>query len=109
MHDVRWPTTNDRVVLVLTFRRVTLGSALLQTADFLEPEVPATRTLAEIPANSSEIANLWCRDRVRCFCQAWETLSHAGMFFQLTQRYERANREPARVKRDAIEPANVFE
>src|ERR1044072_3914869 len=102
MHDVRWTTTDDRVVLVLAVRGVTLRAALLQTVDFLEPEVPATRTLAEISTDRAEISNLRRRDRVRRFSQPGKTLAHARMLFKLAQRNERANREPTRVERDLI-------
>src|SRR6185369_3750219 len=109
MHDVRWTTTDDRVVLVLAIRRVTLGAALLQTDDFLEPEVPATWTLAEISANRAEIPNLRRRDRVRRFSKPGKTLAHTGMLLELTQRNERADRESARVKCDLIQSTNILE
>src|SRR5689334_4901614 len=97
MHDVRWTTGDDRVVLVLTVRGVTLRAALIQTVDFFEPEVPATRTLAQIAADSAEIANLRRRDRVRGFRQTRKTLAHARVLFEFSQRHERADRQPARV------------
>src|ERR1044072_5929589 len=97
MHDVRWTTTDDRVVLVLTMRGVTLRAALLQTVDFLEPEVPATRTLAEISTDRTEIPNLRRRDRMRRFSEPGKTRAHTSMLFKLTQRDERADRQPTRI------------
>src|SRR5689334_7328179 len=108
MNDVRRTTTDDRVVLVLAVRGITLRATLLQTVDFLEPEVPATRTLAKISTNRSEIANLRRRDRMRGFSKSGKTLAHPRVLFELTQRDECADREPARVERDLIETANVF-
>ena len=105
MNDIRWTTTDDGVVLVLAIRGVTLRPTLLQTVDFLEPEVPATRTLAKISTNRSEIANLRRRDRVRCFRKSRKTLAHTRMLFELTQRDERPDREPTRISGNPIKPA----
>src|SRR6185503_14262424 len=108
MHDVRWTTRDDRVVLVLTTRGVTLRATLFQTDDFLEPEVPATRALAEIAADCAEIANLRRRDRVCGFGETGKTLAHTIVLFEFSQRHERADGEPARVQGDVVETANVF-
>jgi hypothetical protein len=62
-----------------------------------------------IPTNRPEIANLRRRDRVRRFRKSGKTLPHTSVILKLTQRHERTDREPARVERDAIEPANVLE
>src|SRR5688572_9580578 len=102
MNDVRWTTADDRVVLVLSARRVTLGTTLLQADDFFETEIPATRPLAKVAADSAEIANLRCRDRIRRFSQSGKTLAHAGVLFELSQRDERADGEAARIQRDLV-------
>src|SRR5262245_17895215 len=109
MNDVGWTTADDRVVLVLTAGGVTLGAALLQTDDFLEAEVPATRTLAKIAADGAEIAYLRCRDRVRGFSETGKTLADACVLFKLIQGHERADRESTGVQGDVVETANVFE
>src|SRR5262245_13368968 len=56
MNDVRRATGDDGVVLVLARRGVTLRAAFLQTVHFFEPEIPATRTLAQVAADRAEVA-----------------------------------------------------
>src|SRR5262249_17724550 len=109
MNDVRWTTTDDRVVLVLALRGVTLRAALLQTVDFLEPEIPATRTLAKVPTDGSEIANLRRRDRMRRFGESRKTLTHTRVLFEFTQRDERSDREPTPADRDLIQSRNILQ
>src|SRR5258705_13912866 len=64
MNNIRWTTTENGVVLVLSFCSVTLRATLFQTHDFFQPEIPATWTLAEIAAHGAQVANLWRSDRV---------------------------------------------
>src|SRR4030095_11819451 len=45
MNNERWTTTDDGVILILSRVGVTFRAALLQTDDFFQPEIPATRPL----------------------------------------------------------------
>src|SRR6185369_6229763 len=109
MHDERWTTAEDRVVLVLSTCRVTLGPALLQASHFFEPEVPATRTLAKIAADSAEIANLRRRDRECSFGETRKTFAHTGVLLEFSQRNQRTDREPTGVERDVVETTNTLQ
>ena len=102
-------TTDDRVVLVLARRRVTLRTALLQADDFFESEIPATWPLAKIAADRAEVTDLRRRDRVCRFRESGKTLAHTGVFFELSQRNERADSEPATIQRDLIEPTDPLQ
>src|SRR5205814_8186621 len=79
MNDVRWTAADDRVVLVLALRGVTLRTTLLQADHFFETEIPAARALTQISTNGTEIANLRRGDRVCSFRQAGKALAHAGV------------------------------
>src|SRR5713226_1662430 len=109
MHNVRWPTTQDRVILVLAGCGVTLRSALLQTHNFFETKVPAARALAEVATNRTKIANLRCSNRMRRFGKTWKIATYHWVLFKLSQRDQRADAQSAfAVCYDPIEPPNTF-
>src|SRR5687768_18552459 len=91
MNDVRWSTGDDCVVLVLTCRRVTLGSALLQTVHFFEAEIPAARALTKIAADGAEVSNVWCGYRVSSFGEAGKIVAHSVVFLERRERHNGDN------------------
>src|SRR5437016_67290 len=110
MNDVRRPTAEDRVILVLACGGITFRAALLQTDNFLQTKIPAARTLAQIATNRTKIPNLRGSNGMRGFSETRKCLKHSRILFQLRERNQRAQAQSAfAVALDLIESAHAFQ
>src|SRR5205085_1689004 len=100
---------DDGVVLILAIDRVALGAAFLETDHLFVAVVPASRTLAEIAADRSEVANLRCPDAVRRFRQRAIALSDSGILDDVGQLYQRSDLEALAVGFDRREAGHGLE
>src|SRR6476620_5799618 len=102
MHDEARAASEDRVELVLACRGEALIAALLEADELLVAEVPATRALIQVAADSPLVPNLRCADFDRgerdCGIQLGDLWMlgqvchlHRGADFQSTARH-RADR-----------------
>src|SRR4029079_8147633 len=100
--------SEDGVVLVLPRRRVTGRTALLETDDALESEVPAPRPLAEVSAHGPEIPNLRRCDRPGSLGEPRVCGPDFGVLLEGGERDERADTESLRARAlDAVETADA--
>ena len=58
MDDVAGAVAEDRVVLVLAVHREATRATLFQAVKLFVPEVPASRTLVQVPTDGADIADL---------------------------------------------------
>ena len=70
MDDIDRIPSEDCMILAESFNGIAEVSTFLYTVDGLITVVPAARPLAEVTANSADVANLWCRGQTLQLVQA---------------------------------------